>query len=220
MPVAVVCPACKAKLKAPDNLVGKKVKCPGCAKPVLVPGAGVAASAPTPAPAAKKPVKPAAPPVEEEPLDEVDEQEEPKAKKKPKKEDNEEGATPAPGGPSTDKERGTAMWIHLVPTFLLWCCGIGGAISLFMWLSKRKESPFIDHHGKTCLNLIINVIVAMIGVSILSSVAGYISTWLSAPFGLINFALFVYFEVMSIMTALKAKKGEWAENKVLLKVLK
>ncbi|HEY7309410.1 MAG TPA: DUF4870 domain-containing protein [Gemmataceae bacterium] len=228
MPVAVVCPACKAKLKAPDNLIGKKVKCPGCAKPVLVKAAGVAASAPTPAPAAKKPVKQSAPPVEEEPLDEVDEQEEPKAKKKPKTKDNEEGATPAPGGPSTDKERGTAMWIHLLPIVLGCCGGIGSLISLFMWIPKRKESAFIDHHGKAWLNFAINLVAVVIGLTILSTVVGIVAGFAGSTvamivnglFSLIYFAVFIYVVVMHVMVGLKAKKGEWAEYKVLFKVLK
>jgi hypothetical protein len=30
MPIAVQCPSCKRKLNAPDKLLGKRVKCPGC----------------------------------------------------------------------------------------------------------------------------------------------------------------------------------------------
>jgi uncharacterized Tic20 family protein len=228
MPVAVVCPACKAKLKAPDNLIGKKVKCPGCAKPVLVKAAGVAASAPTPAPAAKKPVKQAAPPVEEEPLDEVDEQEEPKAKKKPKTKDNEEGGASAPGGPTTDKERSTGLWIHLMPIVLGCCGGIGSFISLFMWISKRKESAFIDYQGKTWLNLYINVFALVFGLGIVSGILSFVGglvhnmvgTAISGLSGLIIFAVVMYGLVMSLMTGLKAKKGEWYQPKMLFKVLK
>jgi uncharacterized Tic20 family protein len=54
MPIAVVCPKCKSKLKAPEGLIGKTVKCPKCATPVLI-----KAPAEDPAPAraatAKKP---------------------------------------------------------------------------------------------------------------------------------------------------------------------
>jgi hypothetical protein len=32
MPVITTCPDCDKKLKVPDNLLGKKVKCPGCSK--------------------------------------------------------------------------------------------------------------------------------------------------------------------------------------------
>src|SRR5262249_5195608 len=93
MPVTVVCPACKARLKAPDNLLGKTVKCPGCTKPVVV---KVAASTPPPAPAIKKPMKQPAPPVlEEEPLDDMEEElDEPKLKKNKKKRPVEEEEEP------------------------------------------------------------------------------------------------------------------------------
>src|SRR5262249_51743090 len=160
--VPVVCPACKAKLKAPDNLIGKTVKCPSCTKPVLVKAAAGPAPAATPAPLVKKPVKQPAPHVlEEEPLDEVeDELDEPKAKKKKKRAFEDGGdEVAAPGGPSTDKERGTAMWILLLPIVLGCCFGVGSLISLILWITKRKESAFIDHHGKTWLNWTINLFV-------------------------------------------------------------
>lgn len=37
MAISVVCPACNKKLKARDDLAGKRVKCPACQQPVLVP---------------------------------------------------------------------------------------------------------------------------------------------------------------------------------------
>lgn len=227
MPVAVVCPACKAKLKAPDTLIGKTVKCPGCAKPVLVKAGAV--SAPAPAPAAKKPVKQAAPPaVEEEPFDEADEAEEPKAKKKKKAKDDEKEAAPAPGGPTTDKERSTGLWIHLLPIVLGCCGGIGSFISLFMWISKRKESAFIDYQGKTWLNLYINVFVLEFALGIVSGILSFVGglihnmvgTAIGGLFGLIMFAVVIYGLVMSLMTGLKAKKGEWYQPRMLFKVLK
>jgi hypothetical protein len=36
MSIAMPCPRCKAKLKGPDQLVGRTVKCPGCGTPVTV----------------------------------------------------------------------------------------------------------------------------------------------------------------------------------------
>jgi len=37
MPLQVVCPACNAKLKAPDTAAGKKTKCPKCQGVISVP---------------------------------------------------------------------------------------------------------------------------------------------------------------------------------------
>lgn len=240
MPVAVVCPSCKARLKAPDALVGKTVKCPGCAKPVLVKAASVAASAPAPAPVVKKPAKPAPPPVEEEPIDEVediedvedvdevDEAEEPKVKKKRKKAADGEGETPALEGPTTDKERSTGLWIHLLPIVLGCCGGIGSFISLFMWISKRKESAFIDYQGKTWLNLYINVFAVEVALFIVSGILSFVGglinntvgTAISGLCGLIIFGVATYGLVMSLITGLKAKKGEWYQPRMLFKVLK
>jgi S1-C subfamily serine protease len=64
MPIVISCPSCKAKLKAPDNAVGKAVKCPGCGTAIAV-RAGAGAEAP--APAAKGPA-----PRREAPTDDMD----------------------------------------------------------------------------------------------------------------------------------------------------
>jgi DNA-directed RNA polymerase subunit RPC12/RpoP len=42
MPVAVVCSNCSGKLKVPDNLVGRSVKCPRCSTAIKVPGKATA----------------------------------------------------------------------------------------------------------------------------------------------------------------------------------
>lgn len=38
MSVSVICPSCSAKLRAPDEMVGRKTKCPKCGVRVVVPG--------------------------------------------------------------------------------------------------------------------------------------------------------------------------------------
>src|SRR5262245_12904651 len=35
---SLVCPSCAAKLRAPDNLTGRKMKCPKCGTAIIVPG--------------------------------------------------------------------------------------------------------------------------------------------------------------------------------------
>jgi membrane-associated protease RseP (regulator of RpoE activity) len=48
MPLVIACPSCKAKLKAPDNAVGKAVKCPSCGTAIAVRApAGAPDTAPT-----------------------------------------------------------------------------------------------------------------------------------------------------------------------------
>src|SRR4051794_3736104 len=45
MPLQVPCPHCGAKLKAPDNAAGKKVKCKQCGQGFRIPGVPLAGSA-------------------------------------------------------------------------------------------------------------------------------------------------------------------------------
>src|SRR5689334_22960436 len=61
MPISFAC-SCGKRLKVADNLVGKKVKCPGCQKITLVPAEDAAVGAPTSPPKASKPAAPAAKP--------------------------------------------------------------------------------------------------------------------------------------------------------------
>jgi uncharacterized Tic20 family protein len=215
-------------MKAPDNLIGKAVKCPSCSKPVMVKAPGAASPPAAPPAPVKKPVKPPEPILDEEPIEEIDPVEEELDSPPPKKKKG--GSTAAiEGGPSTDKERGTAMWIHLLPIVLGWCCGMGTWISLFLWISKRKESAFIDHHGKTWLNWVINLFVVGFLFGIISGVlqaigslsgSSTVAMIASGLAGLLGLALGVAILVMQVMVAMKAKKGEWAEYKVLFKVLK
>jgi hypothetical protein len=45
MPVSLSCPACGARLKAPDNAAGRTFRCPKCQGPVVVPASGPTAFA-------------------------------------------------------------------------------------------------------------------------------------------------------------------------------
>src|SRR5262245_41892865 len=65
MPISVTCPKCSAKLKAPDQLAGKKAKCK-CGTVVAVPGgAAKSIGAPTSGTnsASRAPAKPAPSPI-------------------------------------------------------------------------------------------------------------------------------------------------------------
>src|SRR5262249_53937511 len=228
MPVTVVCPACKAKLKAPDTLIGKTVKCPGCTKPVVV---KAAAPTQTPAPAVKKPVKQPAPPVleEAEPLDDMEEElDEPKLKKNKKKrvveeeepiedvmddEEEEEEVEARPkkkkrkNGGSTDSERSTASFIHFGTLINMIFAPFGYIVPIVLWMMKRKESAFIDHHGKTWLNFHISMFVLYLGMLVvlggLAAVGYYLSGWITALFVILlvlsSMALSIYMLVMYLV---------------------
>jgi hypothetical protein len=73
MPIAVLCPTCSARLNAPDASAGKKVKCPKCRNPMIIPGPAAAPvpppPPPRPAPAAPPPAPAPAPPAGALPFD-------------------------------------------------------------------------------------------------------------------------------------------------------
>jgi hypothetical protein len=61
MPIKVQC-SCGKAFAAKDELAGKAVKCPGCQKPVKIPGSPASAAQPKPAVAKQAAAKPAAAP--------------------------------------------------------------------------------------------------------------------------------------------------------------
>src|SRR5262249_57111993 len=52
------CKGCGQKLKVPDDMAGKRARCPSCGDPVKVPGASAAASSPERSPPATPPPRP------------------------------------------------------------------------------------------------------------------------------------------------------------------
>lgn len=63
MPITVSCPSCGGKINAPDNLAGRKVKCPKCSAPMMLPSDNAVTEAiQTAAPAPAAPPPPSAPP--------------------------------------------------------------------------------------------------------------------------------------------------------------
>ncbi len=86
MPVVVNCTKCQKKLKIPDELLGKKVKCPTCSAVFTAEASeAVAEDRPAPRPAAKKP-----------PVEEDDDVPAPKAKRKPVDDDDDEEVSAKP----------------------------------------------------------------------------------------------------------------------------
>src|SRR6476659_9441846 len=92
MPI-VVCSGCSAKLNAPDNAAGKRIKCPKCQTVTAVPAATVAAApqfeiveddsppAPKPKPVAVTPPK-VVKPVARAVVDDDDEEDRPRGRRK------------------------------------------------------------------------------------------------------------------------------------------
>jgi uncharacterized Tic20 family protein len=262
MPIAVACPVCKAKLKGPEALIGKTVKCPGCGTPVLIQApaapAGVAkAPSKKPVPVEdtfedideappRKPAK-ARPKADDfegldditvepprkgkaavkgkgraaddeiqaiEDLDDIDEDEDYPRKKKGKA---------APSGPTNDSERTMAMLLYL-SGFLGWIW------PLLIWLMKRKESKFIDYHGKQWLNynityLLILFLLAVIFVGLGLGLLLGADMWLvgivvMCAGGFVAFVINGIGFIFYLMAAFKAKGGQWYKMPLVKQFLK
>ncbi|WP_139489852.1 DUF4870 domain-containing protein [Brevibacillus dissolubilis] len=100
--------------------------------------------------------------------------------------------------PSKD-ERTWAMVAHLV-VFSSFIIPFGNIIGpLVVWLSKREQSAFVDHHGKEALNFAISTMMyAFVSFLLTIVVIGI--------FALI--ALGLFWMTVTIMAALKANDGE------------
>jgi uncharacterized Tic20 family protein len=111
----------------------------------------------------------------------------------------------------SEDTRTWAMVIWLV--YLL----LSAPVAIILFLIKRKQSPFIDWHGKQCLNVYITHFLAyclLLGLF----AAGYFGgetwdmPWLTLLVGgtavLLIVALLVFGLTIKIIAALKANKGE------------
>ena len=58
--------------------------------------------------------------------------------------------------PSRD-EKNIAMLAHLLPLLGFLIPGMNIVVPLLIWLTKRNESAFLDHHGREALNFQISL---------------------------------------------------------------
>jgi predicted Zn finger-like uncharacterized protein len=124
MPEIVQCPECQRKLKVPENLLGKKVKCPTCGATFTA--AGEAAPEPAPAPApARRPreeeayeEEPAPPPREPDDYqeDEGEYEERPRRRRR----------RPRFSGSELPHRGGTVLTMGISSIVLALCCAIAG----------------------------------------------------------------------------------------------
>ena len=105
-----------------------------------------------------------------------------------------------PGFPS-NTERNWAVFCHLggFGLYLLPFAFGHVLVPLVIWLMKRNESPYIDHHGREALNF-------QISVTIYGIVAGVLA------FVLVGFvllaALVVFQFVLMVIASVRASQGE------------
>ena len=113
---------------------------------------------------------------------------------------------PAPAAtPTVSDERTWAMLGHL-SAFSAFITGIGCVLGpLIVWLVKRDTMPFAGEQAKEALNFNITVIIAAVGLWVLTILTLGIGLLLTVPLGLV---LFVGWIVLTIIAAVKANAGE------------
>jgi uncharacterized protein len=228
MPISATCPTCGTKLKAPDTAMGKKIKCPKCASLIPIAAEGdEAASAVATTPSSKGKAKPrndgpeeldevaAADDVDDLPDDEAADEDHPWKKKK--KDRNR--------GPVSEDDKMWGMFAHLAGGFFHWL----GALIVF--LVKKNESRFLEHHTKEALNFQITMVLAWIVVVILScciQCGGGLAAVANEFLGLaVRFLAFTPYGLLwavnllfSVLAALAAKKGDWYRYPISIRLIK
>ncbi|SHG57204.1 DUF4870 domain-containing protein [Ornithinibacillus halophilus] len=82
---------------------------------------------------------------------------------------------------------------------------------LLIWLLKREQSPFVDHHGKQYFNFIVSYFIyGIIGAILMFVLIGFV----------IVFALSIMAIVFTIIAAVKAYQGEWYKFPLVIEFLK
>ncbi|MCD6418610.1 DUF4870 domain-containing protein [bacterium] len=104
----------------------------------------------------------------------------------------------------TGDERTMALLVH-----------IGGIITgfivpLIIWLIKKDESDFVDHHGQEALNFQITVLIAMFVSAIL--------TYVVIDCLLLSVVMIADI-VFGVLAAVAANKGEWYKYPVSIRIV-
>ena len=110
---------------------------------------------------------------------------------------------PATYQPTPD-DRTMCLLIHLSLLFF-W------PLALILWIMKKDQSPFIDHHGKQALSMLIASLVASLICVVLIFVC----------IGIILLPLLIVAQiVLTIQAALAANRGEWYQYPYIGNIIK
>ncbi len=96
----------------------------------------------------------------------------------------------------TSEERTQAMLIHLLSLLT------GFLGPLILWLVKKDESQFVNHHGKEALNLQITFFIYSIPLMVITIITFGLAGFLYLP-------LMILFYVLGIIGCIRASEGNW-----------
>jgi len=110
---------------------------------------------------------------------------------------------PVPGYPlSTPDDRTMGLLCHLLALLT------GFLGPLILWLVKKDQSPFIDHHGREALNFQITKLIYFFGGGMLTVVLMFVGGIGIVLFPLL-FIMAILMIIAEIMAAIAANRGEW-----------
>lgn len=110
-------------------------------------------------------------------------------------------------------ERTYATFMHLS----LLAVGLTGGVTvvglpLVLWLIKRKQSPFLDDHGKETVNFQISLIIYALATGLVAAITLGLGVVFFVPLG-------IYALVFTIVAAIAANRGEYYRYPACLRVL-
>ncbi len=100
-----------------------------------------------------------------------------------------------------------ALLAHLLGIFT-WFIG-----ALIIWLLKKDQSRFVDHHGKEALNFQITLGIAYIAVGVLTCLTLGVGSLLSPIVWFVNV-------IFCILACVAANNGQWYRYPVSLRLIK
>jgi uncharacterized protein len=132
------------------------------------------------------------------------------------------GYAPPPGGPQAPYAGGgyatqpplsdsdQRMWAtlgHILPII-----GLSFVVPLVIWLVFKGRGPFLEDHAKEALNFQITLVIAAIGISIITAV--------TLGLGAILYVAFIVAVVFMILAAMAANRGEIYRYPVNIRIIK
>jgi len=93
------------------------------------------------------------------------------------------------------------MLCHLLPI------AAGFIAPLVIWLIKKDQSRFLDHHGREALNFQITVLIATLGLTIIAAVLMFFLIGiLLLP---LIFVIAIGAIVLEVLAGIAANRGDW-----------
>ncbi|NNC88934.1 MAG: DUF4870 domain-containing protein [Akkermansiaceae bacterium] len=106
----------------------------------------------------------------------------------------------APGAVTATPDSTIAMLAHLLGLFT------GFIGPLILWLVKKDESAFVNHHGKEALNFQLFYLIVSLSLLALTLVSFGFAFIITAPLLMVMVILFLVWEIQACVAA---SRGEW-----------